>query len=333
VIAQIPHRPRPTLPHASLLVLSLACASSLAAQSLERLPFPLRLADSAPDWVWRMPEPSGCLASIPATSMHHVPVHLSADMLPVTDTILTLQSDLMAQDVATEMRALLDTTHMSMLDVDGKLTWYSVPSQIVVIVHADGSESWRVKGSQGDLTAARLLGAAFDSAIAHGNARVVWPEGIKTDSLIVRLSLVPQYQGYDPTPEHSFDPEKEFTVFALTEPDVTAPVIKAGEPPPKYPSFNERHRVEGAVLMQLIVDSTGRTDPSSIHDLWPASWPRLDGYEAEYYNWFVESVTRWSKQVRFEPRRIAGCAVRQVVRIPLTFVAPGSLPRRQRGAQ
>jgi hypothetical protein len=213
-----------------------------------------------------------------------------------------------------------------MPNVDGKLTWYSVPTQIVVIVHADGSERWRVKGAQGDLTAARLLGTALDSAIAHGNARIVWPDGIKADSLMVRLSLAAKYQVTNPARSHFIDSDKKFAVFTLTEPDLTPAVVKPGEPPPKYPSFNERHRVEGTLLMQMVVDSTGRAEPSSVHDVWPANKPRLDGYEAEYYNWFVESVTHWSKQLHFEPLRLAGCAARQLVYMPLMFLAPGSQP-------
>ena len=125
--------------------------------------------------------------------MQNTPVDLDADMMPLTDTAFTLQADLMAQDVAMELRALIDSTHSAMPNADGKLTWYAVPAQIVVTVHADGSESWRVKSADGDSSAARLLGAAFDSAQAHGTARIIRPNGARADSMLVRLSLSPRY--------------------------------------------------------------------------------------------------------------------------------------------
>jgi hypothetical protein len=256
--------------------------------------------------------------------MHKTSVHLSAAMLPVTDSMLTVQADLMAQDVATALRALFDTTHASIPDANGKLTWYSVPAQIVVIVHADGSESWRAKGSDGDLTATRMLGTAFDSARARGGATLFWPEGMTADSFVVRLSLEANYQNDHPMFESPISRESQFKVFTLSEPDVTPAFPKLGQSFPRYPYANESQRIEGDVLTRFLVDSAGRVDASTIRELWPANKPRLTGYEADAHGRFVESVIRWERQLRLDPRRVGGCAVKQLAILPMKFVAPGS---------
>jgi hypothetical protein len=308
----------------SVLVFFLVCVAPLAAQSGGQHPFVFSYADSAPDWMWRRYEPTGCFASIPESRMHNTPVYLDADMMPVTDSMFTLQAGLMAQDVASELRALLDSAHSVMPNADGKLPWYSLPAQIVVTVHADGSESWRAKSAEGDSSAVLVLGAAFDSAQAHGKAMIFRPEGARQDSMLVRLSLSPRYTG----PEGQNPPLAtrgvKFGVFYLREPDVTPAVPKRDWRPPRYPAENESNRVEGDVLMQFVVDSTGRTDPNSFRELWPADKPRLSGYAADQHDAFVSSARVWEKTLTFYPMLVGGCPVKQQVMLPLKFVAPFS---------
>jgi hypothetical protein len=230
--------------------------------------------------------------------MHNVPVYLSADIMPVIDPVLTPQVELMAHDVASELRLLVDSSHSAMPNVDGKLTWYSVPAQIVVIARVDGSASWKAKGAGGDSTAALLLGAAFDSARAHGLASMFRPEGMQADSFVVQLKLVPRYTGFIDSYEMPVHRQAKFGVFYLTEPDATPALPREGQPPPVYPRVNESRRVQGELLMQLVVDSTGRAEPATIHDVWPAGKPRLQGELAEYYDAFVFSVTNWERQLQ-----------------------------------
>ena len=116
----------------------------------------------------------------------------------------------------------------------------------------------------------------------------------------------------------------KFAVFTMSEPDVTPAVVKPGQPPPEYPSINEAGRVEGDVLMQFVVDAKGRVDQSTIHDVWPDGKPRLTGYLGQSYNAFVTSVTDWDRHLEFQPRRVGGCPVKEVVRLPLAFVQAGS---------
>jgi hypothetical protein len=306
------------------IALSLSFASASDAQRGAKPSYPFSIADSAPDWEWGRSTPEGCLASIPAARMYNAPVYLRAEMLPTTEAQLAIQADLMAHDVAAQMRKLVDSTRTVMPSADGILHWYSVPAQLVVIVRADGRTSRRIKGAGGDSSATRLLTAAFDSALAQGNARIFFPEGSHTDSILVRLSLTPSYPGSRRN-DRAIVPrnrESEFGVFYLTEPDVSFALQKQGAPQPRYPSENERSRIEGDVLMQFVVDSNGRSVPNSFRELMPADKRGLWGDAADQHNAFVSSAMEWERSLRFEPMRVGGCAIKQMVMLPLKFLAP-----------
>jgi hypothetical protein len=308
----------------SIGALTIALAIPLGAQSGGRGPKVRSVSDSSPDWMWRFEQPTGCLASIRPAVMHNVPVYLAADMTPITDSLLTLQADLMAQDVAIAFRDLLDSNRAVMPNADAKLVWYSVPAQIVVIAYVDGNATWRAKGIGGDATALQLLGAAFDSTRAHGLGRMFWASTLTTDSVIVRLSLRSEYVGHDPSDDTERRRVTRFGVFYLSEPELTPALPKLGWPPPRYPSYNEQHRVQGNLIMRFAVDTTGRAIASTIRDLWPADKPRLTGELGRYYDEFVASVTSWIPQIGFYPARLGGCPVKQFVQLPLKFVAPNS---------
>jgi len=83
-----------------------------------------------------------------------------------------------------------------------------------------------------------------------------------------------------------------------------------GNPFPKYPSMLERSRVEGTVLAQFVVDTLGRADMStfkildSSNDLFSAS--------------LRSALAQW----RFYPAEAGGHKVKQIVQLPLKFIAP-----------
>lgn len=85
---------------------------------------------------------------------------------------------------------------------------------------------------------------------------------------------------------------------------------RSGNPSPRYPSVLESSRVEGSVLAQFVVDTLGRVDMNtfrvveSTNDLFSAS--------------LRATLERW----RFYPAEAGGHRVRQIVQLPLKFVAP-----------
>jgi hypothetical protein len=251
--------------------------------------------------------------------MHRVPIYLQASVAEHGDTALRLQADLMAQDVADEFRKLVGAAGGDVPMADTNFVWYTVPTELVVIAHRNGNATARARRSGGDSAASALLIHAFDAARAHGAARVIWPARLAADSLLIRLTLWPAYVGAQPNNVVQSESGMKFATFFLNEPERTPAVPLPDQRPPRYPSNNLFERFEGYVVMQFVVDSTGRTDPNTIRDLWPAGKARLLGEARTAYDEFLQSLRIWDTNLRFDPARLGSCAVREQVRQPLVF--------------
>ena len=298
----------------------LASAPALSAQSDSSLSAFSSVLDSSGDFRTGTDTQRGCFDSITPGTMHRELVFLQATMPAHTDSAFILQANLMAQEVATEVRALLGAHGADVPIADSIMAWYAVPSFLTVIAHADGHVTHQIRSTPWDTSAAALLARAFDAARAHELALMIWPEHAPSDSVIVRLSLrTAGVTGKIPQVAAAGEAGMRFTVFTLLQPETFPAVPMPNQPPARYPTENESSRVGGFVLMQLVVDTSGRAVPASIRDLWPANRPRLRGYEAQEYNAFVRSTTYWLEEIRFRPARIGTCRVRQLVQQPLEF--------------
>jgi protein TonB len=89
-----------------------------------------------------------------------------------------------------------------------------------------------------------------------------------------------------------------------------------------YPRYSETHRVSGTLLVQFVVDTSGRADMSTFHDLWPSNKPRLTGELGDYYAQFVAAVRDYAEKAKFTPARVGACKLRQMVQMPIEFVQP-----------
>jgi TonB family protein len=79
---------------------------------------------------------------------------------------------------------------------------------------------------------------------------------------------------------------------------------------PQYPPFLEQQRIEGAVVVQYVVDTTGSADSATLvvnETTNPA---------------FAESVRAALPRMRFQPAEFKGRRVRQLVRQEFKFVIP-----------
>ncbi len=77
--------------------------------------------------------------------------------------------------------------------------------------------------------------------------------------------------------------------------------------PPPYPEVMRMAGIRGRVLLEAIVDTVGRVEPSSIRILASPS-PGFD-----------EPTRRWAASARFRPARLEGRAVRVLVNLPIDF--------------
>lgn len=85
---------------------------------------------------------------------------------------------------------------------------------------------------------------------------------------------------------------------------------RAGNPIPKYPSVLESSRIEGTVLVQFVVDTLGRADMST--------FKVLDSSNALFAQSLEATLPKW----RFYPAEASGRRVKEIVQLPLKFVAP-----------
>jgi hypothetical protein len=276
--------------------------------------------DSADDFWARAERPAGCLLSNTSADTYREPVYLQARMPAHTDSAFTVQADLMASDVAEELRALLGAHDTDIPLADSVMPWYSVPSQLIVTAHPDGSVTRHIRSAAGDSSADVLLSRAFDAARARGAALMLWLENLTTDSIIVRLTLVPSLAENGWKVVAPAGRRARFAAFYLSEPTESPALPKANQGEPDYPFFNRRSRITGRLTLQFVVDTNGRVDSTTIHDLWTPGVPRLTGELERYYNDFVRSTTTWVKRIQFYPARRGSCLVRQIVQIPFEFV-------------
>jgi protein TonB len=85
---------------------------------------------------------------------------------------------------------------------------------------------------------------------------------------------------------------------------------RSGNPAPRYPSLLESSRVAGNVLVQFVVDTLGIVDMSTFRVLESSN------------DLFAESTRATLSKWRFYPAEAGGRRVKQIVQLPLRFVAP-----------
>lgn len=86
-----------------------------------------------------------------------------------------------------------------------------------------------------------------------------------------------------------------------------AVIARRDNPSPAYPTALSAAMVEGGVLVQFVVDTTGRVEPQSIVVM--RATHRL----------FGESVQRWLLRTRYLPAEVRGRPVRQLVQQEVGF--------------
>ena len=105
------------------------------------------------------------------------------------------------------------------------------------------------------------------------------------------------------------------TGFDSGEPMLASQVDKAvmardGNPNPQYPSLLESTGIEGSVLVQFVVDTLGRADMNSFKVLDSSN------------DLFAQSLRSTLPMWRFYAAEAAGRKVKQIVQLPLRFIAP-----------
>jgi len=93
--------------------------------------------------------------------------------------------------------------------------------------------------------------------------------------------------------------------YETDKPAIAAP----GGPSPRYPPKLREMNIEGEVLVQLVVDTMGRADMSTLRLLGPS----------RAYPDFVRAVFDVIPKMRFLPAQRRGCKVEQLIHLPFAF--------------
>ncbi|HEX5074841.1 MAG TPA: energy transducer TonB [Gemmatimonadaceae bacterium] len=97
--------------------------------------------------------------------------------------------------------------------------------------------------------------------------------------------------------------DQPYFEFQVEKPVVPAP----GSVAPRYPDMLRQAGVEGEVLAQFVVDTTGKAEPGSLKIL------------KSSHDMFVQSVKNALPQMKFIPAEVGGKKVKQLVQQPFTF--------------
>ena len=97
--------------------------------------------------------------------------------------------------------------------------------------------------------------------------------------------------------------DQPYFEFQVEKPVVPAP----GSISPRYPDMLRQAGVEGEVLAQFVVDTTGKAEAGSLKIL------------KSSHDMFVQSVRNALPQMKFIPAEVGGKKVKQLVQQPFTF--------------
>ena len=97
--------------------------------------------------------------------------------------------------------------------------------------------------------------------------------------------------------------DQPYFEFQVEKPVLAAP----GSPPPRYPEMLKSGGIEGEVLAQFVVDTTGRVESGSFKVL------------KSSHELFTVAVRNALPSMRFYPAEVGGRKVKQLVQQPFTF--------------
>ena len=273
--------------------------------------------------------PPSCLEALPPSAYRRTAVYLVADHagepFPRIPEPAQLAVRLATESIAWRARALLGAPDGLLPAPDTVVNWRNVGRHLHLVGHRDGRITWSypwdtpghrpVRDTVGEVTLA-LLGRAVDSALAR-NERFPWPDGVEADSIPFLIRL--DYPDIDENGKLQPMRGQHAAVLLEIRAPTTTPVSPRKMGRIHYPERSRQGGVTANLVLQFVVDSTGLPVAPSIRDLWPDDKPRPKGFMLQHYHAFLVAVKRGLANSEYNPARVGGCAVRQLVQQPFTF--------------
>lgn len=256
---------------------------------------------------------------VDTVSMEHaVPsiVYVEGAISDSVDRRAGSMADIFAQSVAQQLRLMLHTRGDTLAPGEPVITWRGIKSHIPlgVTAYRKGGAKYELLTPHFDSLAAAMLLSASHAA-EDASDGVLWPSDMPGDSVKFGISFVLSQPGT----MQIVDPDRTaFPVFSVMFPPET-PAKLASPSTPRYPTAVREAGVTGVVIVEFQIDSTGHTVPRTAKEIWNSGTKRPTGELLGYYNQLLHSVLDWVSTAKFEPARIGGCPVPQIVKQPFTF--------------
>ncbi len=264
-----------------------------------------------------------CLSALPATSYARVSVFAVPTVADTTQRAIVPQAALVLQSAIEFARTSAGLPSDSLPAGEPDRSWRQLDHDLVLVAHRDGRLAWRVSDNTGGITrgdgGARWLERALATARAANEAFLAWPDGLRGDSAVVRVSFVRPYIDERGVlqPARTEYPVATFTVLVPRE----RLVEQLRAPRPRYPEDELRSLGMARVVMQFVVDTVGGIDPASIRDLRSEPSESATNASARAYLEFLRSVRLAIESARYAPARAGGCLVPALVQQRFEFRA------------
>ena len=259
-----------------------------------------------------------CLDSIPPTQLTRIPVYASVKLADSVSHVMRANAENLLQEVVIRAGALLGAPANVLPHGEPAVTWRGLAATLLVTARPDGRLTYRVPVDRGDTAAAALIARALDSSPPE--ARLFdWSADSLRDSVSYEIVLAwptVDRQGSVTKPHLT---SVAVPIFSVAHPWELTVAPKPGNRGPLYPDAAMRSGYTAYILMQFLVDASGRAIMSSVRDLWPKDKPRLTGDDGKHYESFVASVRRALEKMAFYPAEIGGCKTEQLVQMPFQF--------------
>lgn len=254
-----------------------------------------------------------------------VPVYVRVTVVNRADTVAANDLVLLAESVAERIRAAVGGPHGDTLffvrqpDPTAAPAWVGGVDSIGlrVIARRNGTLRWSFSRDSASPAAAVLARALADAKAA--DEAFIAPAKFTADTLPFVLHYARPYAVVGGGVVLSGTMLPSLAVFT-----VRAGVEKVAETVPgsvraEYPELAREGRFTGVVRLRFVVDTNGLADTSTFREVRPKDGERFTSEFAARYDDFVRAATTAVTRARFRPAEIAGCRVRQLVELPLTF--------------
>lgn len=261
-----------------------------------------------------------CFAKLAPNVFTRVPVLIDTKPADSAAVAILPAADILTQILTEKIRKTLGSETGPLPTGDSAVSWRQLGGAVIVTARRDGSFTWRkdttVSASFMGTAGLDMLTKALTESSAGGD-RIFWPEGVTGDSLSFRLSFespsVRQGGKLEPLRVRVANP-----VFTLPMP-YFQPAEMSKKPRIDYPIKSQSGNYQGFVVLEFVVDTVGRVNPASVHEVFEPGVKPPVGEVGQYYRSFLAATTRGLPTGEFKPAAIAGCPINQMVRQKFDF--------------